>query len=373
MTTEQAFWTLLKAGLWNKAPQDFDAPLTEEQWKALMQMAKEQTLMGVLYDGMNLLPAELQPPQALRMTWFWSVNKIEQTNRLINRVLVQFLEKLEAEGIRPLLLKGQYNATLYPQPLHRQCGDIDLFVGRKDYPKACTLVREWGMSGDEDEESLKHLHCDWQGVTIELHRVAAIMPWSSKQRYFLQWSEEVLQTSEETFIPTTEEKPVRVSNPEFNVLFVFYHMYHHFLNIGVGLRQLCDCARLLHVHAGQIDVKELEERLQQLDLIHPWQVFGTLLVQRLGLPESECPFYKNEEQKAEKVLAVIEREGNFGRYSGKKKPDTGFFLWLKLKRFLFNSARYPMVMRLFPKDTLQSYGFFIIDRGKLFIDHFKKR
>lgn len=373
MTTEQAFWELLKAGLWEQAPQGFDAPLSEEQWNSLMQMAKEQTLQGVLYDGMCLLPEAVQPSQALRMKWFWNVNKIEQTNRLLNRVLVQFLEKLEAESIRPLLLKGQSNAVLYPKPLHRQCGDIDLFIGRKDYPKACSLVREGGMSDDEDEESLKHLHCDWQGVTIELHRVAAIFPWPSKQRYFLKWSEEVLESSKESFIPTTEEKPVRIPTLVFNALFVFHHMYNHFLNIGVGLRQLCDCARLLHVHAGQIDVKELEERLQQLDLMHPWQVFGTLLVQRLGLPESECPFYKNEEQKAEKVLAVIEREGNFGQHTGKKKPNTGNFVWKKLKRFWYNTERYPMVLRLFPKDTLQSYGFFIIDRGKLFIDHFTKR
>ena len=373
MTTEQAFWELLKAGLWNKAPQGFDAPLTEEQWKALMQMAKEQTLMGVLYDGMCLLPEAVQPPQKLRMTWFWSVNKIEQTNRLINRVLVQFFERLEAEGIHPLLLKGQSNAALYPKPLHRQCGDIDFFIGRKDYPKACALVREWGMSGDEDEESLKHLHCDWQGVTIELHRVAAIFPWPSKQHYFLQWSEEVLETSQETFTPTTEEKAVRIPTLEFNILFVFYHMYHHFINGGVGLRQLCDCARLLHMYQGMYEQNELFLRLSKLGLMYLWRVFGTLLVHKLGLPQEELPFWQPEAKKAEKVLAVIEREGNFGQHTGKKKPNTGFFLWLKLKRFLFNSARYPMVMRLFPKDTLQSYGFFIIDRGKLFIDHFKKR
>ena len=124
---------------------------------------------------------------------------------------------------------------------------------------------------------------------------------------------------------------------------------------------------------GQLDLAELLERLEKLGLMHPWQVFGTLLVRKLGLPQEESPFWQPDEKKAEKVLAVIEREGNFGRYSGRKKPDTGFFLWLKLKRFLFNSARYPMVMRLFPKDALQSYGFFIIDRGKLFIDHFTKR
>lgn len=373
MTTEQAFWTLLRAGLWQQAPQGFDAPPSKERWETLMQMAKEQTLQGVLYDGMCLLPTDMQPEQALRMKWFWGVNKIEQTNRLINCVLVEFVEKLEAEGIRPLLLKGQANAMLYPQPLHRQCGDIDLFIGRKDYPKACALVREWGMSGDDDEESLKHLHCAWQGVTIELHRVAAIFPWPATQRVFLHWSEDELLHSTQTFVPATEEKSIGIASIEFNVLFVFYHMYHHFVYGGVGLRQLCDCARWLHTYSEQLDREQLHGWLQRLGLMYPWKVFGTLLVQKLGLAEEEFPFYEAQEKKAERVWRVIEREGNFGQYSGKKKPDKGSFVWLKFKRFLYNSARFPMVMRLFPKHALLSYGFFIIDRGKLFIDHFRKK
>ena len=372
MTTEQVFWELLRAGLWEQTPQ-IDEPLGAEQWNTLMQTGREQTLLGVLYDGMCLLPTNLQPEQALRMKWFWNVNKTEQTNRLINHVLVELMEKLEAEGIRPLLLKGQANAMLYPNPLHRQCGDIDLFIGRKDYPKACALVREWGMSEKGDEESLKHLHCHWQGVTIELHRVAAIFPWPSWQRYFLRWSEGELEQSSDCFVPATEEKSIRIPTPVFYVLFVFYHMYHHFLNGGVGLRQLCDCARILHGYHDRLDVDELHERLQKLDLMYPWQVFGHLLVHRLGLPQEEFPFYKDQEKKAGRVLDIIEREGNFGQYSGKKKPDKGFFVWLKLKRFLFNSSRYPMVMRLFPLHALQCYGFFIIDRGKLFIDHILRR
>lgn len=373
MTTEQAFWTLLRAGLWNEAPQGFDAPLTEEQWKALMKMAKEQTLIGVLYDGMNLLPADLQPPQSLRMTWFWTVNKIEQTNRLINRVLVDFVEKQETEGIKPLLLKGQSNAKYYPHPLHRQCGDIDLYIGRADYQKACALVRKWGISGDDDEESPKHLQCAWRGVTIELHRLAAIFLWPSTQSYFLQWSEEVLETSEVTFIPTTEEKLVRVPTIVFHVLFVFYHMYFHFLSSGVGLRQLCDIARLLHEYKNQLDIKELKERLEKLDLMHPWQVFGCLLVQKLGLPQEEFPFYQTVKKKAEKVLKVIELEGNFGKYTKKKLPQGGFFVWLKLKRFFYHTARYFMVIRLFPKHTLLCFIWFIKRGCIAVIDHFKKK
>lgn len=373
MTTEQAFWSLLRAGLWEQAPQGFDVPLSEAQWDALLQMAQEQTLQGVLYDGMCLLPEEMQPPQAFRLKWFWNVNKIEQTNRLINRVLVEFVEKLEAEGIRPLLLKGQSNAVLYPKPLHRQCGDIDLFIGRKDYPKACALVREWGMSDDEEEETLKHLHSTWQGVLIELHRVAAIFPWPSTQRHFLRWSEDELLHSVHTFVPSTEKMSVAIPSVEFNVVFVFYHMFQHFLDSGVGLRQLCDCVRWIYVYQEQLDKDQLKEWLQKLGLMHSWQVFGNLFVYRMGLPKAAFPFFQLQEEKAEKVIKIIEQEGNFGLNFEKKKNNKGSFVWVKFKRFLYNTARFAKVMRIFPKDTLLAYCYYIVGRGRLFIGLYIKR
>ena len=371
-TVEQAFWKLLKAGLWERAP-IIETKLTGEQWAEVMEQAKRQTLLGVLFDGMLRLPLELQPEEEIRMKWFWRVNKIEQANRKLNRVLVEFTDKLQEQGISSLMLKGQSYAVLYPQPLHRQCGDIDLFIGMRNYERVCNLVREWGISGIENDESPIHLQCFWQGVTIELHRKVSNIPRTSRHYPLLDWCESELEDSEAYFTPHLENTRIRIPSPTFNVVYVFFHLYQHFLITGVGLRQLCDWARLLHAYKDEYDIDILEQRLDKLGLLHPWRVFGTLLVEYLGLPQEDFPLYLPDEKKAEKVMSLIERDGNFGETRGMKKPKSGSYTWRKIKRFVFNSSRYPSVIRLFPRDTIYGYVSFVTDRGKLFLDHFRKQ
>ncbi len=371
-TVEQTFWELLKAGLWERQPV-IDAKLSNTEWAEVIKHAKQQTLIGLLFDGMLRLPVEQQPNEVTRMKWFWNVNKIEQSHRKMNHVLVELTEKLQEQNIPSLLLKGQSYAVMYPQPLHRQCGDIDLFVGTKNYEKTCKLVREWGMSDSGNEESPIHLQSSWQGITIELHRKVSNVPRLSKHFPLLGWCESELDMSDTFFVPSTEEKSVRIPSPSFTVLYVFFHLYQHFLITGVGLRQLCDWARILHVYRGMYDYNELEKRLSTLGLLHPWRVFGTLLVNQLGLPIDYFPLYQSEEKKAKKVLSLIKHDGNFGHTRGQLKPHSGSFVWKKIKRFFFNTSRYPSVFMFFPKDTIFGYVSFIKDRGSIFLDHFNKK
>lgn len=37
-----------------------------------------------------------------------------------------------------------------------------------------------------------------------------------------------------------EDQKVAMFNATFNAFYVFMHLYHHFLQVGVGLRQVCD-------------------------------------------------------------------------------------------------------------------------------------
>jgi len=357
MLINQAFWSLLQAGLWQKALPCIDVPLSSIQWDELHRFAKKQTLEGIIFDGMIHLPEEQQPDELLRLKWYGRVNKTEQTHRLLNHVLVEVVSGLEAEDIPSMLLKGQGNASFYLNPLRRHCGDIDLFVGRKNYQKACELMKSWGMEGDE---SIKHFHGEWHGVHIEIHRVAAYFNSKRKTKQIVEWSERLLEESKTTFIPSYETKPIAIPTPEFNVLFVFYHLFDHFTKSGIGLRQLCDLARMLHVFHQQLDLSLLEKHLHNYELMHPWQVFGYLLVHWLGLTQEEFPFYKDTKEKTERVLKVILNEGNFGYYSGKQKHRFSSYLGRKWESFCSQTNRYLRLMRLFPSWMLGNYVVFVL-------------
>ena len=372
-TIEQSFWELLKAGLWGTVPH-VDIKLNKEEWKDLMEQAKRQTLLGILFDGMLSLPLEQQPEEEIRLKWFWKVNKIEQANRKQNQVLVAFTEKLQEKGFRALLLKGQSYAALYPNPLHRQSGDIDLYIGRKNYQAICQEIKDRKDMGQIKGENFLHTNVVWQGVDIELHRIAALFSNYFKQRRFVKWGEQMLESSTYTFTPMGQQKNINVPDSVFSSLFVFYHMLFHFFHGGVGLRQLCDWARMLHVYHTEIDQEVLKRELCYYGLMQPWQVFGYILVHQIGLPQEEFPFYKDTYNKSVKVSEDILKQGNFGHYSENKLPFSSNYVIRKGKRYFYHTRRYINTMKLFPSLGFEAFMLFMYERGiHFFTDFFNKK
>jgi len=108
-------------------------------------------------------------------------------------------------------------------------------------------------------------------------------------------------------------------SPTVNAFYVFVHLYHHFMKEGVGLRQLCDWARLLHVEREKIDRAKLTEILEALGYTKAFCTFGSVLVEWLGLPADDFPFALTDahKRKAEQVLQVVHSGGNFGKHDRK--------------------------------------------------------
>ena len=94
---------------------------------------------------------------------YQTVVRIEQSHAVLNDRLTRLVPMFQAEGINAILLKGQGMARYYPNPLRRQCGDIDLYIGMEDYDKACELVETWGIVSGNRIVSYKHFHFDWEG------------------------------------------------------------------------------------------------------------------------------------------------------------------------------------------------------------------
>lgn len=128
---EQAFFKLVRLAI--GASSDNDVELDDEGWEAVFGMSRKQTLVAVVLDGVEKLPAERRPSARVLMPWIALVQQIEMNNRRLNRMAVKVCERFGKDGMGCVVLKGQGNAVLYPRPLHRMAGDIDLWVeGRRD-------------------------------------------------------------------------------------------------------------------------------------------------------------------------------------------------------------------------------------------------
>lgn len=335
-TIQQQFFELLKSGLWGGAP---DASLfgADTDWKQLFQIARRQALPAILLDGIRLLPEGQRPPKALYLQWCAVVLHVEEQHELLNREIGNLYALLRAQGVEPVLAKGQGVAQNYRLPHHRQCGDIDLYLGKRFYEQANALLRP--EATEEHEETFRHTCMHWHGVIVENHRVLISLsrPLADRrmQRAIASWWEDNAARCPKVKVGETL---VSVPPYPFNVAYVLTHATMHFLNEGIGLRQVCDWACLLSnaPHTKQ-DKQEAAQLIKDFGLQKSARVFGALLVNCLGCPREvlPIPFDAKDEKKAEWLLHDIWSGGNFGRYyAGRAQRPKGYWSgkWYTLTR-----------------------------------------
>lgn len=359
-TTDRQLLALLHSALWESP---VDTSLFEEgtDRRALFSLAEKQTVVGLIYDVVLTLPTHLRPGSAILHPIHLQTIRTAQTHQLLNTTLAAIVSRLESEGIRPVLLKGQGVAQNYPIPLRRTCGDIDLYIGEPHYTRSCQLAAAWGMTDETATESIQHLHFQWKGVTIELHRIAGLMYSRNYNRAFRRWSDALLQgdTCRTTQI---NGKPVLLPPVRFDSLYIFYHTYKHFLTGGIGLRQLCDWAMYLHRFNHEIDRTVLMRDLKTLGLLRPWQVMGHIVVHHLGLPVEEFPFYDVEQKylpTAMRMMDTILCNGNFGFHNPHRTARPNGYFAGKMHTFRATHTHLRQVFQLCPHDAWSYYFSFI--------------
>ena len=335
------FCLVLKAGLWNKVP---EVDLRGADFKRIWVDAQKQAVSGLVAQG--LLNTGRIHPKASEMLQK-KILSIAAMNFKISHILADAVKALRGGGIEPILLKGHGVASYYHQPLLRECGDIDLYVRPDEYRRAFDILdqRLENIEEKEFEERGKHSHLVIKGIPIELHQFSDVLPRKYDARY-QEISDSCLSADHR--ILTVDNAGIRIPEPTFNTFFVFNHFWRHFIAVGVGFRQVCDWAVLLHSFKDSIDRDRLFVMLESLDLMKPWKVFSYIAVNILGLPEDEMPFYDSSSSRiAGKVIDFMMREGNFGHERKERWLESGHHFLDKLKVFIVSTWRYLKMLPYF--------------------------
>lgn len=344
---ERSFlFELIRCALWGGHLEGYYTP--EIFWRVL-QIADQQTVTGIVFDGINSLNATQRPTPDFIFEITCNALQIENSNLQLNRRIELIAEAFDKANIAPILVKGQGVASLYPNPLHRQCGDIDLYIPSNQFKHAFNLALSWKPI-DYDYAS-EHANLKYDDWILELHSsLVDSKLWGSSRRMD-KWFKGLLSQSKEKVCG------MHVPDEILNVVFVFHHFFHHFMTSGAGLRQLCDWALCLKTFRSKYGTEwdgELENLLKSFNLLRPWQGFGNIVVDYIGLPKSMMPFYKCwEQQKVDKILNHIFDEGNFGHYSTKNHYSSRYLI-RKWYSIVNQFSRQRELYGLFPKNALMS-------------------
>ena len=224
---------------------DMSMVVAKIDWRQLYTFTSRQALLGFCFDGIKRLTKEFseelkQNPMGrdLLMTWMGAAQQIRRQNMKVNAVAGKLYSKFREDGLRCCILKGQGNALMYPNAYSRNPGDIDVWVNASKEDITEYAKRHFNL---EDDRRFHHLETSLDGVPVELHFFPCTMNnpiYNARlQKWFKRNAD--LQCSNVVSLPDGIGE-IAIPTSAFNVIYQLTHLYHHFFDEGIGMRQIID-------------------------------------------------------------------------------------------------------------------------------------
>ena len=224
---------------------DMSMVVANMDWRQLYSFATKQTIIGICFDGIKRLseeyPEELKKnpiERDLLMTWMGVSQQIRRQNMKVNGAAAKLYSMLREDGLRCCILKGQGNALMYPNAYSRNPGDIDVWI---DASRERIMEYARKKFELEDDIRLQHLETSLDGVPVELHFFPCSMNnpiyHARLQKWFRRNAD--LQCSHIVGLPDGAGD-IAIPTTAFNVIYQLTHLYHHFFDEGIGMRQIID-------------------------------------------------------------------------------------------------------------------------------------
>lgn len=360
-----SFLQLVQVALGHRA--ELSRALLPEQWSKLLDMAVKQALVGICGIGIEQLPAVQRPPHDVAMRWAFLVSNIEQRNLWMNRKCGEVTELLERDGFSCCILKGQGVATLYPEPLRRQSGDIDVLCwARTTAAGSCSIdeVVDYVRSHSVETAKAVYHHADMRvafersaygnvlyvpvrdgnDIEIEMHYRPSWFYSPLRNRSFQRWymlhRDEMEKSPDGTFFMPAQK---------FNAVYILVHIYRHLFDEGIGLRQLLDYYYvLMRLRDSGEDATEVCAALRQFGLLRFCGAVMYVLREVFGMCEEYMPVAVNERE-GRFLLSEIMLAGNFGQYDERSRPEADESL---IARFLRRQRRVVRFLVHYPEETV---------------------
>lgn len=315
---KESFLELLKLGLWGEnLPTSIHFPLTTDEWTLLYEISISQTVEGVVYDGILMLPKEHLPPYQILLRWTAKIDGVERYNKKMRQNLSILVSGLSQNNIPYLLLKGLGLAENYRKPLLRVSGDVDLyFPSEGSYRQANELLKSKGCDIQKGDHN--SVFYNFNSIQVEHHTKMIdvfnpfcqkiINDYIAKEEYSFR---ELNMHNQNVRIPSYLMAQVQTNA----------HILKHYMGFGVGLRQFCDVARLCFVKDSDFDGEELRFFYTKIGLNKWMNVVHNFLVKDLGLHPAKLPYAIESDYDTKSILQDVLHSGNFGFHDVRYQKD----------------------------------------------------
>ena len=348
-TSYEKFLIILRNAL--NITDELPAEVSAEEWAELYKFSQSQALLGVVFEGVRKMKGNAAPPFQLLMQWTATAEKIRAMNQKFYAECQRLTKFFEDKGRKTAILKGQANSMLYPDRFIRQPGDIDIYVeGGKD--SVIKLLDSLGMLSKDEEELMcyHHVHLEKQDgdIVVEVH-------FRPSSGFFNPLTNKRLQTFllEEVKSSCMNELGFYVPTMKFALAMQLAHIQRHFIDEGIGLRQITDYYLLLKNCTAE-DRNAISEMLGKFGV----KTFASALMyvlKELFMLDESLMLCAPDEKKGKKLYNEILNGGNFGWFRKDRKNGN-------LSRPLERKLHSMKLSSLYPREShwymLQCVGSF---------------
>ena len=282
--------------------------MTPYEYKAMMEMAEKQSVQGLIIECLISNQVKLQKKCVIEMMKI--KNALVAGNRKLNQRAVELGKIFEDAGFRYCIIKGQGNTLMYPNPMSRLPGDIDIWPLAPREELRDFIMRTCPETTDDGPA-----HAEvpfFEDVVVEVHYKPSVFLGVKKydkrlQQWFLDEAE--TQMSHWVSLPETEGR-IAIPTHEFNVIHQLSHIMKHFFTEGIGLRQLVDYYYVLKSADHSISYTDTLKWLGMKKFAR-----GLMWVEKELFHLDEKYFIVEANEKIGKlILSEIMAGGNFGSY-----------------------------------------------------------
>lgn len=237
-------------GTGKEAPNRIDYPRS-------LFLARSHGLTGMLYHALPNVPTICQPEPAVRD----QLKKLAYTSAirdaLQDRELAELNQMFGERAIPFLLLKGFEVKKLYPKPEMRHMSDTDILINPEQAEAVRKCVESLGYCTERFDNGDTDVYRSPSGLCYEVHRSLAQEGFNPVSYRFLG---ELYSLAERI----SETNPMLRLSYEAHYAYILCHFVKHFLNGGIGVRQVMD----IHLcrTKWQMDEKKLMQLLRELEL-----------------------------------------------------------------------------------------------------------
>lgn len=337
------FFDLIKVAIDKK--NNLSGTPTPEEWKEIYTLAKQQTLVGILFSAIEKLPKEQRPPKPILLKWFAAMEIIQEKNKKVNQDAAKMCEVIRKDGLRCVVLKGQGIATYYPDPSLRQCGDIDLWIeggSKKVINYLRTQSKVWNIFYTHAEynapvstEVEVHHHPTYLYNPIYLKR---LNQYFEKQNELFENYVDLPDGSGKIYVPTVE----------FNRYYILQHIYRHYFGEGIGLRQLLDYYYVI-LKEGTKESKQRTLNLFKRTGMSKFVGATMWVLQEVFGMEDKYLLCAPHEKAGKQLLDEVMIAGNFGKYDSSINRNNYNKLFPRMWGYIKRNMKY---IKDYPQEIL---------------------